>query len=98
MGCFDGKSNNLRTFVDGIEYNEGSALQAALNNKYVGNYNSLRLCNSVGAPLTLRDLDITRFTQGDNTYDNNGGMNIVNGEYTYSGFVNDIIIFNKSTQ
>lgn len=105
MGCFDGKSNNLRTFVDGIEYNGGSALKAALDNKYGGNdggngYNSLRLYNYDGESLTFNPLPILRFNQGDSTYDNNytTGMDKVNGKYTYSGIDGDIIKFTKSTQ
>ena len=100
-GFFDGKSNNLETFVDGIKYNGGDALKAALDNKYSGNYNSLEFCYYINETRWYSTFKISRLNQGDSSYDSNtyssGAVN-VNGEYTYSGIDDGIIMFTKSTQ
>lgn len=85
-GFYDGKSNNLETYVDGIKYNGGNALKDALDNKYGGNgYNSLRLYYYVGETLNNVTLDILRFNQG-TSWDNNRGIGVdkANGEYEWS--------------
>ena len=102
-GFFDGKSNNLETFVDGIKYNGGDALKAALNNKYGGNYDNLVLTfldygesNSIG-------FGIQSFNQSSNSYSYDAGSSPflvnANGKYTYSRSDNEnyIIWFTQMT-
>lgn len=100
-GFYDGKPDNLETYVDGIKYNGGNALKDALDNKYRGNYKSLRLIYDSPFPANL---SISRLNQGDSGYDSNSmnsGVVNANGKYTYSGIDSidsGIIIFTKSTQ
>lgn len=99
-GFHDRQSGNLETFVDGIKYNGGSALKAALDKKYGGNgYNSLRFHFDVNEKPYVRTFNILDFNLR-SPYDYNWSdlLENVNGEYSYSGIEDNIIIFTKSTQ
>lgn len=99
-GFYDGTSDNLETFVDGIKYNGGSALKDALDNKYGGDNYDLLLNFSVNGMLQTYGFDIKGFEQASG-YDNRNNTTLVNanGKYTYSSSYGYSIIFTKiSTQ
>ena len=95
-GFHDRRSGNLETFVDGIKYNGGSALQAALNNKYVGNYNSLRFNFDYNEMPYVRTFNILDFNlRSPYDYDYSPLRESANGKYTYSEIDGDTIVFTQ---
>lgn len=98
-GFFDGKPNNLKAFVYGTEYNKGSDLKAALDNKFGGNYYTLILTFLNNGISSSAGFGIQGFDQSSD-FDKGSDPFLVNAnvKYEYSRSNNDTIFFTQKTQ
>ena len=96
-GFHDRQSGNLETFVDGIKYNGGSELKAALDKKYGGNgYYSLRFNFDYNETPYVRTFNILDFNlRSPYDYDDSPLRKSANGKYTYSKIDGDTIEFTQ---
>ena len=99
-GFLDGKPNNLKAFVYGTEYNKGSDLKAALDNKFDGNYYTLILTFLNNGISSSAGFGIQGFDQSSDIDNESDSFAVnANGKYEYSRSDNNhTIFFTQKTQ